>query len=278
MGNSQKLDGGAMFGSVPQALWSRWITPDERNRIPLNCRAMLVEIDDRKILCEAGIGCFFDPKLKDRFGVQEDNHVLLESLEKLGITPDQITDVILSHLHFDHAGGLLSAYGDGEPRLVFPKAKFFVGKVAWDRALNPHYRDQASFVPVLNQLLKECGRLVVVDGETCGELPKEFSFVYTDGHTPGQMHTVVQCETKKIFFAGDLIPGTAWLHLPVTMGYDRYPEKLIDEKQKLLTEWEKQGNLIFYTHDSSYAASSVCANKGKFQFLNPIKELKHQIF
>src|SRR5262245_49602236 len=124
-GNTQRLDGGAMFGNAPKAVWEKWIPPDERNRIPLACRAMLVEENDgastRRILFETGIGAFFSPKMRDRFGVVEPEHVLLKSLEAAGAPHDTIDVVVLSHLHFDHAGGLLSAFVEGEaPKLLFP--------------------------------------------------------------------------------------------------------------------------------------------------------------
>ena len=143
LGNSQRLDGGAMFGNAPRALWSRWIAPDERHRIPLACRALLVQDAGRNILLETGIGAFFEPKLRDRFGVVESHHVLLDSLRALGLEHTDIDAVILSHLHFDHAGGLLTAWQEGEaPQLLFDNARFYVGKEAFERAENPHPRDQ----------------------------------------------------------------------------------------------------------------------------------------
>src|SRR5262245_36958817 len=115
LGNSQRLDGGAMFGNAPRVLWERWAKPDDRHRIPLACRAMLVEEDGRRILVETGIGVFFEPSMRERFGVVEPTHVLLESLASLGLRDADIDVVVLSHLHFDHAGGLLSAYEAGTP-------------------------------------------------------------------------------------------------------------------------------------------------------------------
>ncbi len=135
LGNSQRLDGGAMFGNAPRALWRQWVEPDELNRIPLACRALLVEDGDRRILFETGIGAFFPPQLRDRFGVQEERHVLLDSLQKAGFSHEDVDCVVLSHLHFDHAGGLLHAYDPEEPmRLLFPKATFVVSWDAWQRA------------------------------------------------------------------------------------------------------------------------------------------------
>src|SRR3954466_13182304 len=120
-GNSQRLDGGAMFGNAPRALWSRWAAPDEAGRIALACRALLVEGDGRRILFETGIGAFFAPELRERYGVVESEHVLLESLAGLGVSDRDVDVVVLSHLHFDHAGGLLAPYRSGKkPELLFP--------------------------------------------------------------------------------------------------------------------------------------------------------------
>src|SRR5690606_6446471 len=164
--NSQRLDGGAMFGNAPKALWEAWAPPDDHNRIALACRAMLVRDDERYILFETGIGAFFEPKLRERFGVAESNHVLLSNLAAASCPHDRVDVVVLSHLHFDHAGGLLAPYEEGcDPRLLFPNATFVVGKEALDRARKPHARDRASFIPELPRLLEETGRLEVVTGE-----------------------------------------------------------------------------------------------------------------
>ena len=127
LGNSQRLDGGAMFGNAPRALWQRWVAPDELGRIPLACRAFVADDGARRILIETGIGAFFEPALRERYGVVEERHVLLDSLRALGYAATDIDWVILSHLHFDHAGGLLAAYSAGEPpRLAFPNARAIV--------------------------------------------------------------------------------------------------------------------------------------------------------
>jgi glyoxylase-like metal-dependent hydrolase (beta-lactamase superfamily II) len=271
-GNTQWLDGGSMFGNVPRALWERWVEVDDRNRIKLSCRALLIQEAGKNILCETGIGAFFDPKLADRFGVEESNHALRDNLEALGIPHDKIDFVIMSHLHFDHAGGLLPTYAEiqsGQTELLFPNAKYVVGQGSLERAENPHFRDRASYIPGLVEQLKESGRMVVVDENGAIDLPElsdRFSFRFSHGHTPGQMHTVFRGDQKTICFVGDLIPGCPWVHLPITMGYDRFPEKLIDEKQELYQSAEPEGWLLFYTHDAKCAASQVVKNaKGKYE-------------
>ena len=256
-GNRQKLDGGSMYGNAPRALWSRWSPPDPENRIDLACRAMLVETDDgRRVLCESGIGTFFSPELRQRFGVLEPRHVLLDSLAAQGLRHEDIDVVVLSHLHFDHAGGCLSSFEDGA-RLLFPNARFLVGGAAWDRAMHPHSRDRASFIPDLNRQLEDSGRLERVDGPTSPTLGPGWTFRTSEGHTPGLMVAEVQGEAGPVVFASDAIPGVPWVHVPITMGYDRFPERLIDEKQALLGDLHDRGGWLFFTHDPRVSLGRV---------------------
>jgi glyoxylase-like metal-dependent hydrolase (beta-lactamase superfamily II) len=282
-GNRQWLDGGAMFGNAPRPVWEKWIAPDKTGRIPLACRCLLVEVNGKRVLLEAGIGAFFEPKLAERFGVEQpDRHLLLENLQAVGVGADDIDYVILSHLHFDHAGGLLPSYQQmqaGDHELVFPKAKFIVGEEAWARAQNPHSRDRASFIPELTKALATSGRLLVIPKDPLPvELQSHIEFLTSEGHTPGQMHTLVKGDRgDKVFFCGDLVPGRAWVHLPITMGYDRFPEKLIDEKAEIYQRAVKESWLLFYTHDPSVAASRVEAGSaGRYQPASPIGELRGQ--
>jgi len=275
-GNSQRLDGGAMFGNAPKALWTRWIAADENNRIPLACRALLVRDDDRLVLLEAGIGVFFAPELKDRFGVVEDEHVLLRSLDALGVAPEDIDVVVLSHLHFDHAGGLLTPWTeDANYELVFPNAHYVIGRGAWERATHPHPRDRASFIPELLPLLEGTGRVELVDGASSAVLGDGYRFHFSEGHTPGLMLTEVTMPDGPVVFAADLIPGTPWVHLPITMGYDRYPEKLIDEKRALLDDLVARGGRLFYTHDPRIAMSRVTVDdRGRYAATDAVEELR----
>lgn len=280
-GNRQLLDGGAMFGNAPRPVWEKWIAPDQIGRIPLACRCLLIEFNGVKVLCEAGIGAFFEPKLAERFGVQSpDRHLLLENLAAKGHPPESIDYVILSHLHFDHAGGLLPTYKEmqaGHKDLVFPKAKFIVGEEAWQRALHPHFRDRASFIPELTEKLQASGRLIRIPQDPLpAPLKGAFEFIESHGHTPGQMHTLFKGPHLKVFFCGDLIPGRPWVHLPITMGYDRFPEQLIDEKESVYKRAVTEDWLLFFTHDPEAAASHVHKNaSGKFEPVQVEPSLDH---
>ncbi|MES2615031.1 MAG: MBL fold metallo-hydrolase [Bdellovibrionota bacterium] len=264
-GNTQLLDGGAMFGNAPKEMWKSWTAVDELNRIPLACRCMLIQNQGKNLLFETGIGSFFEPKMKERFGVVEKEHVLLKSLKNHGLTHEQIDAVILSHLHFDHAGGTLSAYEDGEPRLLFPNAKYYVSKEHWLRATNPHSRDRVSFVPILNELLEKSGRLVFVEKDGFSDLAPFVTFRFSQGHTPGLMLSEVHLEDGSLVFSSDLIPGAAWVHVPISMGYDRFPELVIDEKRELLTDLIAKNGKLFFTHDMQCAIGKLGQDaKGKF--------------
>lgn len=278
LGNSQRLDGGAMFGNAPRTVWSQWAPPDAEGRIELACRAFLVEDGERRILLETGIGAFFEPRLRERYGVVEERHVLLESLRALGLTDRDIDVVVLSHLHFDHAGGLFAKHAEGRPlELLFPRARFVVSRAAFDRARSPHARDRASFIPELPRLLEESGRLNVVERaeDARATLGERLSIRETSGHTVGLLHVMLRGERASAFFCSDLVPGTAWVHLPITMGYDRYPEQLIDEKRELFVELEELGAHLLFTHDPKVALARVgCDERGRFTPRSPSAECR----
>ncbi|MDH2916301.1 MAG: MBL fold metallo-hydrolase [Gallionella sp.] len=266
-GNCQKLDGGAMFGNAPRALWQRWFTPDELNRIELGCRALLVREAGRTILVEAGIGAFFSPEMKERYGIEDARHLLLDKLAELGLSDSDIDVVVLTHLHFDHAGGLLAAWEEGgSARLLFPNARFITGRRQWQRANNPHTRDKASYIPELLELLEASGRLELIDdGSVSSTLGSDWRFHFSDGHTPGQLIPEVVMPGGPVVFGGDLIPGVPWVHLPMTMGYDRFPEVLIDEKTQLLEDLLARNGRLVFTHDPKTALGRIARdNKGRF--------------
>jgi glyoxylase-like metal-dependent hydrolase (beta-lactamase superfamily II) len=253
------------------------MTPDAQNRIDLGCRALLVQEEGRNILVETGIGAFFNPELKERFGVQEDRHVLLDSLAELGLSDADIDIVLLSHLHFDHAGGLLAAWAKDQPaRLLFPRARFVTGQRQWQRACQPHARDRASYIPELLSLLESSGRLTLLeDSEHCPLLGPDWRLHWSDGHTPGLLLPEVAMAGGPVLFPSDLIPGAPWVHLPITMGYDRFPEGLIEEKQALLADLFERGGRLVFTHDPQIAMGRVVRDaKGRYGLSDSLSEVR----
>ncbi|MDD9950065.1 MAG: MBL fold metallo-hydrolase [Zetaproteobacteria bacterium] len=273
-GNRQKLDGGAMFGHAPKALWSRWCHVDAQNRVELACRCLLIQTAELNILCETGIGAFWEPKMAARYGVASpQRHILVESLAAQGLQSEDIDVIVLSHLHFDHAGGLLPTYAEiqaGGWHLQFPRAQVIVSAAAWERACHPVARDRASFIPELVTLLRESGRLHILNDLVQQPIPGvQVEWQITEGHTVGHLHSLWNFVGQKIFFAGDLVPGVAWLNPALAMGYDRFAEQLVEEKTHILSQLAREEVYLFYTHDPEVAFSQCAVSQGKFVASDP---------
>ncbi|MFC2049551.1 MBL fold metallo-hydrolase [Chlamydiota bacterium] len=255
--NTMRLDGGSMYGHVPKVLWEKWTPADDHNRIQLACRSLFLQTDDgHNILFDVGTGNFFDPKLSSRYGIEGDFE-LLNGLNNLGVSERDINIIILSHLHFDHAGGLLSAYDQGAQRLLFPNAKYYVSRAHWNRACQPHFRERASFIPSLMNLLEHSKRLVLVDDSTHPDLNFGLTFDFSNGHTIGMMLSHLELPSGRLVYASDLIPGLPWVHLPVTMGYDRFSELLVEEKEQLLKKLIREKGRLLFTHDLQTACAYI---------------------
>lgn len=273
LSNAYRLDGGAMFGNTPKPLWEKWIPADERNRLSMATRAFLAVTQKSAVLIDAGIGAYLEPKLRDRYGVYEPEQILLKSLAQCGFTHTDITHVILSHLHFDHGGGLLSAWQEGkEPELLFPNARFYVSEAAWERATHPHPRDRSSFDQALNRQLDQSDRLILLKSEAVLTLDElEIRFVQSDGHTPGLLCSHLRWDNQRAVFASDLVAGRPWVHLPTTMGYDRFPELVVEEKEQLLRSIAADNAWLCYVHDPHFAMSRVQADEERSTYV-PVEE------
>ncbi len=268
--NRVRFDGGSMYGHVPKNLWSKWSPADDQNRIPLVCRTLFLQTDEgRNILFDVGAGDFFDDHFRSRYGV-EGSFELPNALQKMKISEKEIDSIVLSHLHFDHAGGLLTPHGE----LRFSNAKYYVSRAHWNQLHQPHRREQASFIPTLAPLLENSGRLELVDTTTHPELDFGLSFTFSHGHTIGLMLSTLELPSGPLVYASDLIPGTSWVHLPITTGYDRFAELVVDEKKTLLDQLVPKKGRIIFTHDPHHPCARITQDsQGKFHYQPSLLEL-----
>ena len=245
-----KLDGGAMFGVVPKLLWEKTNPADANNRIEMCCRSLLVEEGNRLILIDTGMGNKQSEKFfshYDRWG--EDN--LDQSLRQKGFHRDDITDVFLTHLHFDHCGGAVIRNGNGILVPAFKNAVFWSHENHWKWATQPNPREKASFLPENILPIEESGRLKLLKGEgfLLENTPLGFDIILVNGHTEKQMLPVIKYQGKTLVYAADLIPTVGHLPIPYVMGYDTRPLMTMEEKSHFLNLAYDQDFLLFLEHD-----------------------------
>jgi glyoxylase-like metal-dependent hydrolase (beta-lactamase superfamily II) len=243
-----RLDGGAMFGVVPKPLWSRTNPADEQNRIDMCMRSLLLISDERKIIIDNGSGYKMSKKLNEIYGIDHSVFTMEGELAKLGFKPEDITDVILTHLHFDHAGGSTKRDENGNMQLMFPGAEYHLQKRHWEWAMNPSERDKASFMPDNYMLIDEWKQLKLVDGDA--KFDETISLHTVNGHTPAMQLVSIRDESTKLLFTADLFPTTSHIPLPYIMGYDLFPLTTLDEKKKFLPMLADENWLLFFEHDA----------------------------
>lgn len=248
------LDGGAMFGVVPRPLWQRCFPPDERNRISLELRCMLVLAGDRRILIDDGAGGRWDGKQREMYGLAHTQGSLDDGLAKAGLTRSDITDVVLTHLHFDHAGGTTREEVGGL-KLSFPEATYHLQRRHWRWAHHPSDKDAGSFRREDFALLESSGRMHLLDGPT--ELFPGVHVFVSEGHTVGLQLVRLEADDKTLVFCGDLIPTTAHLRAAWVAAYDLYPLTAIEEKKQLLAQAVEEDWVLFLEHDPLVAACTV---------------------
>ncbi|MDX2474581.1 MAG: MBL fold metallo-hydrolase [Candidatus Krumholzibacteria bacterium] len=257
-----KLDGGAMFGVVPKIFWQKQHPADEMNRIDLDLRCLLVEHGDRRILVDTGMGDRWSEKQLGIFGLERRPNQLVAELAEAGLTRESITDVVLTHLHFDHCGGCLREE-EGQMRPVFNQARHWVQKRHWEWASGPSERDRASFRPEDFQALSEHGQLQLVDGPQ--EIIPGVRVTPISGHTPGQQVVEFHTGEKVVAFVGDLVPFLSQLHIPWIMGFDLNPLLTVTEKKQFLTRAVEDQYILVFEHDHANEAATVKFVDGKFQ-------------
>ncbi len=253
-----KLDGGAMFGVVPKTLWSKVAPADAENRIEMVMRSMVIRGADKTILVDVGCGFGYGDKWTKIYAL-ENNTRMKEGLQSLNLAPEEITDVIITHLHFDHGGGVASPDGD-EWRLTFPQATHHVQRLQWEHALDPNPRDRASYFRERIEILEPV--LEIHDGEW--PLVPGIEVLTFHGHTPGQHLPKVTGDGKTVFYCGDLIPMAAHLPTPYIMAYDLQPELSMVEKSLILKIAAAESWVLFFEHDPNIEACQVVESDGRF--------------
>ncbi len=262
-----RLDGGAMFGVVPKVLWAKKTNVDEFNRILLATRT-LIAVDrsaKRVILVDTGAGSKWAPKAADRYGVFYDPDAISNALAKLDLTMNDVTDVVATHLHFDHNGGLTEWVDriDGPTKLRYPRAKHWVHRMQWDQANEPSPKDKASYIEQDFAALAGGGVLEVLEGDPpVGTLPG-VEWVLSNGHTKGQLLPIFGAGEQKMLFIGDMVPTVNHLPLAWVMAYDLYPLTTIAEKEAIYKRCIEEKMLIAFPHDPDYAAVEIDGTPNK---------------
>lgn len=250
-----KLDGGAMFGVVPKTIWSRTNPSDENNLCPWAMRCLLVSDGNRMVLIDNGIGDKQDARFFSHYYLHGEA-TLAKSLQQLGVHPTDITDVFLTHLHFDHCGGSVKYGSHGQFELTFPRATYWTNEDHWNWATGPNPREKASFLEENILPLQEHGVLNYLDLGT-KSLFLGFDFLTMDGHTDKQMLPKIQYKGHTLVFMADLLPSVGHIPLPYVMGYDTRPLLTLQEKQEFLEIAARDQYVLFLEHDSVHECCTV---------------------
>ncbi len=262
-----RLDGGAMFGVVPRVLWEKHHRPDAQNRILLTCRCLLAEHGERRILVDTGIGDRWQEKYREMFAIERSPGQLVGALSAAGVPAESVTDVVLTHLHFDHCGGtVVEANGGLAP--LFPQARHWVQETQWRWAHAPTERDRASFRPEDFDILERDGLLELVDGPR--EIVPGVRVLPVSGHTPGQQIVEFHTEEGVVAYVGDLIPLASQVRPAWIMGYDLNPLLTLQEKKQFLSRAVTERTILVFEHDPDVEACRVVFEDGKFEAAGPL--------
>ncbi len=243
-----KLDGGAMFGVVPKTIWNKTNPADENNLCTWAMRCLLIEDEGRLILVDTGMGNKQDQKFFSHYYPHGDA-TLEGSLTKLGFHRDDITDVFLTHLHFDHVGGAVERVND-KLKPVFKNATYWSNEQHWEWAVNPNDREKASFLKENILPLQESGQLKFVETEDGTKLTENVAIRFVYGHTDAMMLPLINYNGKKILYAADLLPSVGHIPIPYVMAYDMFPLKTLVEKKNFLTEALVNNYILYLEHDA----------------------------
>ena len=254
------LDGGAMFGTVPRTLWESRLPPDDRHRIPLSMRPLVVRTDGATVLIDAGCGDKLDAKSAAIYGLDRSYH-LAHSLAEAGLGVDDIDVVVASHLHFDHIGGFTERLPDGRVVPRFPRARYVAHRGEWHDATHPHERNRASYLTENFMPLRDAGVLTLVDDDA--EIVPGVRYRRSGGHTAHHQVVTITSRRQTAVFTADMYPTTVHIPDPWVMGYDLYPVDTLAFKRAFAREAIDQAYLLFFEHDASMAAGILRESGGK---------------
>lgn len=255
-----KLDGGAMFGVVPKRLWEKLNPADENNLCTWAMRCLLIETGDRKILVDCGIGEKQDAKFRSHFEPHGTDN-LFQSLEQKGLSPEDITDVFFTHLHFDHCGGAVVKNEEGALVPAFPNATYWTNKTHFDWAMNPNPRERASFLKENFVPLQEAGILRFIDEAASKNVFDKIDVKLVYGHTEAMMVLYIHTEDFTLVYCADVIPSSHHIGLPYVMSYDLRPLKTMAEKTALLEEAVTERQILYFEHDPKIECATVRKNE-----------------
>ncbi len=255
-----KLDGGAMFGVVPKQLWKKINPPDENNMCTWALRCLLIDTGDRRILVDTGIGDKQSEKFRSHFEPHGEE-TLLGSLAEKGYQPENITDVFLTHLHFDHCGGSIKHDEQGLPVATFPNAIYWSNKTHFDWAMKPNPRERASFLKENFLPLQEWGKLKFIELEDGEEWLENISIHYVYGHTEAMMLLKIKADKKVLIYCADLLPSSGHIGLPYVMSYDLRPLNTMKEKEVLLNKAIENNYYLYFEHDPKVECATVKLNE-----------------
>lgn len=257
-----RLDGGAMFGVVPRVLWEKTNAPNDKNRILLGLNCLLIKTKSDTILVDTGIGRLYDEKFQDMFEIDKSTE-LQSDLQKVGVRPEGVTRVILTHLHFDHSGGNCRRSESGELVPAFPNAVYYFQKGELDYAKNPDPRSRGSYLPQNWEPIEKSGQLELLYGDT--EIVPGISVQVTGGHTEYHQIVLIHSFGKTACFLADLVPTNSHLKTPYVMGYDLFPKVTMEVKEKVLKQALREHWLLFFEHAPVVRAGYLREEEGKYK-------------
>jgi glyoxylase-like metal-dependent hydrolase (beta-lactamase superfamily II) len=259
--NSFKIDGGAMFGVVPRIIWQKVYPPDENNMVKLDINLLLIKTDGENILIDAGMGDALNERQKKVFGIERASN-LEKRLSEHHLAPEDINLVLLTHLHADHAGGVITLDKNGRKVPRFPNARHVVQIKEWEEAMHPDERTSATYFTSNLRILEEEKLLELIDGED--EVATGIKLINTGGHTPGHQAVLIEDGEGKILWAGDIIPSSHHLRIPYVAAVDLFPRETMEQKKRFLRMCSEDGWMLAFDHDQKIKLSKIEEKEGMF--------------